>query len=161
MSQNPNIPQPQPVAQPTGAAVFDLGSDAERIAYMRQLGARNTDPPLPRSTHLRNKANGRVLPWEETLAEQRDLMECCDASGNTDPAAWQPFVDYSEYDPVEQQIAMLKAQEQAMVQAQARQLTSTHQVPDAVNPTTPQPMQYANDAVPYDEVEKLLQQMEA
>lgn len=156
MSQVPYFsPVAQPVGQPTGAEIFGMENDADRVNFLRALGARNTEPPLPHSTHLRIKSSGRILPWEETLAEQRDLCECCDATGNTDPAAWQPFVDYSEYDPMERQIMALKAQEQAVVQAQARQITSVHQV-STVNPAQAQPVEYTQDAVPYDEIEKLL-----
>lgn len=79
-------------AAPQNASqIFELTGD-ERVAYMKALGARNVDPPLPRSSHLRNKKTGVVFPWNELLAEQYDVMECCDASGNTDPAAWQATV---------------------------------------------------------------------
>lgn len=52
---------------------------------------------LARSSHLRNKRTGMVFPWSEILAEQTDIMENCDATGNTDPAAWEPTVNPVEY----------------------------------------------------------------
>lgn len=65
---------------------------ATREALMRRIGVANIDPPLPHSPCLKIKRDGRVLPWNELLAQQRDLCECCDENGNTDPAAWEPKV---------------------------------------------------------------------
>lgn len=52
---------------------------------------------LARSSHLKNKRTGLVLPWNEMLAEQTDIMVNCDASGNTDPEAWEPTVNPEVY----------------------------------------------------------------
>lgn len=73
------------------AAIFDM-DDAARIAYMKSMGAKNVDPPLVHSSHVKNVKTGLVLPWNEMLAEQRDIMVNCDAYGNTDPSAWMPTV---------------------------------------------------------------------
>lgn len=110
----------QPIPPQSYADVFDMAEE-RRISYMKSLGAKNLDPPLPRSSHLRNKVNGRVLPWDEMLAEQRDIMECCDANGNTDPAAWLSSVDTSEHNPEERAELMVQAQAQVLAQATATQ----------------------------------------
>lgn len=70
-----------------------MSADEEnRLNMMRQMGVANIDGPLPHSPCLRNKKTGVILPWVEILALQRDLVECCDEEGNTDPEAWQPKV---------------------------------------------------------------------
>lgn len=104
----------RPVSSPTGADVFEIASESGRAAYLKSLGARNADPPLPHSPCLRIKATGRVLPWNELLAEQRDLAECCDANGNTDPEAWAHLVVTGEEDEGDLRAEMLKAQEKAL-----------------------------------------------
>lgn len=95
MSLSTYTSKPQPIAGgPVNnySAVLDMENENERIALMKSMGAKNVDPPLPRSSHLINKKTGLILPWNEMLAEQRDVMENCDANGNTDPAAWMPTV---------------------------------------------------------------------
>ena len=146
---------PQPLPEMSYRAVFGMKNEDERIEYMKQLGAKNLDPPLMRSSHLRNKINGRVLPWDEMLAEQTDIMECCDASGNTDPAAWMPTVDTSEHGPDEQRELMVQARIAVMAQAKKTQSeyqqagTSLEYKPDGGFPS---------GIVPYDEVETITQQ---
>lgn len=56
---------------------------------MRQMGATNTEGPLPLSPYLKNIKTGVILPWSAPLAEQRDIMVNCDIDGNTDPVMWQ------------------------------------------------------------------------
>lgn len=128
--------------------VLDLDEES-RVAYMKSLGARNVDPPLPRSTHLKNKLNGRILPWNNLLAEQRDIMECCDAEGNTDPSCWMPTVNEEEYDPAEHSLLMTRAQD--AIYQQSAGITNQYRSEDAVN-MNPRPMDYANGAVPYEQV---------
>lgn len=143
----------QPIPQPSYDQIFDMAEET-RVAYMKSLGAKNLDPPLPRSSHLRNKQNGRVLPWDEMLAEQRDIMECCDANGNTDPAAWIPTVDTSNHDPEERAELMAKAQ--AIVASQAIAASNTYRqsgTPGDYHPDGGFPQ----GVVTYDEVEKVTQ----
>lgn len=62
----------------------------ERIAHLRELGAANWQhPPLPISPCIRLKATGEVFEWTPAFAARPDLCENCDATGNTNPAAWQ------------------------------------------------------------------------
>ena len=146
---------PQPLERSIPDKVFDLPNDDARIAYLKFLGAKNVDPPLPHSTHLRNKVNGRILPWDEMLAEQRDIMECCDVYGNTDPAVWGPqVIDAAGVDTDEKRIALVKAQE--VLLSQSAGLTETHRLEDAPRSLSPQPMALPNDAVPYDDIESLI-----
>lgn len=94
--------------------VFDIQSGEARNHFLQQLGAKNCRPPLPRSSHLLIKATGRVLPYDPMFAEQQDLVECCDANGNTDPSAWLPTVQpeiSSEDVRNEMEIARLRAVE--------------------------------------------------
>ena len=131
--------------------VLDLDEES-RLMYMKSLGAKNVDPPLPRSSHLRNKLNGRVLPWNNLLAEQRDIMECCDAEGNTDPSAWEPTVIEEEYDPAEHSLLMTKAQE--VVYQQSAGISNQYRSEEAID-MAPRPMAYANGAVPFDQVSSI------
>lgn len=72
---------------------------------------------LPRSSHLRNKKTGIVFPWSAMLAEQTDIMEPCDASGNTDPAAWESTVNPNEYTDDERDQLYWAARNSAMQHA--------------------------------------------
>lgn len=57
---------------------------------LRSMGAVNTDPPLPHSKFIKVLKTGRVMPWNELLAEQpHSEVACCDATGDTDPSAWK------------------------------------------------------------------------
>lgn len=73
------------------STVFNLNSE-ERAGFLEHLGVKNATPPLAHSPCLKNKKTGIILPWNPMLAEQRDILECCDEQGNTDPAAWQDKV---------------------------------------------------------------------
>ena len=77
--------------------ILDVRDTTARQQALYAAGAKNAVPPLPRSSHLRSKKNGIVFPWDATLAEQRDIMECCDSNGNTDPKAWLATVNPAEY----------------------------------------------------------------
>lgn len=139
---------PQTIDGNSGGSVFSNEDEAARIAYMKAMGAVNVDPPLPRSSHLRNKKTGLVLPWNEMLAEQRDIMECCDASGNNDPRAWMPTVDNSEVDEDARQAEILRAQ--SLVLAQGKRQSSGYEQPHT--PVEAQPMDMPYGAVPLDDL---------
>lgn len=83
---------PQPVAQADPTIVLDQNFANNAMAEMKRLGAKNVDPPLAPSTHLKNINTGVIFPWTAALAEHRDVLVNCDAEGNTDPAAWQRTV---------------------------------------------------------------------
>lgn len=100
---------------PNYDALFNTDDLEARNAELKRLGVVNTEPPLPHSPCLKNKRTGRVLPWNELLANQHDLVECCDANGNTDEAAWGPLVVSTPVN--EGQLLALKARAEA---AQAR-----------------------------------------
>lgn len=148
-----------PVEQSNVADVFDLSSE-ERVNYLQHLGVKNATPPLEHSPCLRNKKTGLILPWNPMLAEQRDILECCDATGNTDPDAWKPLViDESEVsdDLMAAALAVATTQRKATSEFVADHNSSFH-------PTmaqTPQPEQtvaYGNEAVSYDQIDNLLSQ---
>lgn len=144
---------PQPIQQETGGGVFDLVSEEARIAYMKSLGARNMDPPLVRSTHLKIIASGRVLPYDEMLAEQRDLVQNCDQFGNTDPAAWGPQVDHhTVVDPDAHRLAMAKAQEAIL--SQSSYLTSHGRQPQP-DPAQPLPVEYPEGIIAVADIQNL------
>lgn len=143
---------PQPVQQETGAQIFDIDGEEARVAYMKALGARNMDPPLVRSTHLKIKASGRVLPYDEMLAEQGDLVQNCDQFGNTDPAVWGPQVVHVEVDPDAQRLAMAKAQEAIL--SQAAQMTSHGRQPQ-LDPAKPLPVDYPPGVIAVADIQNL------
>lgn len=101
--------QPTTVAPISGGVVLDQNFAENRIESMRAMGATNVDPPLARSSFLKNTRTGLVLPWSQGLAEQRDIMVNCDVNGNTDPAAWASSVNPVDYDPDEQNALMQQA----------------------------------------------------
>lgn len=135
----------QPVAQPTGSHLLDMSPDA-RVAEAQRLGIRNAGPPLPKSSHLKVKLTGVVLPWNELLAEQKDLVLCCDAQGNTDPAAWRVTVT-SDAPMTEEQLALATAAHNAAV-AQGTAIADEYRVSDAVDTT---PHSYPEGVMPLDE----------
>lgn len=115
---------PTPVAGVDLKGILNEQDLALRQAAMQRAGAQNTRPPLPRSSHLRNKITGLVLPWNDILAEQRDIMECCDADGNTDPTAWMDTVNPEEYTDAERDELM--AQARSSVLQHAKSVTDTY-----------------------------------
>lgn len=147
---------------PTVEALFDSTSEDERIAHLRNMGATNVDPPLRRSSHLKAKRTGRVYPWSEILALQTTLMVNCDASGNTDPAAWEPTV--VDADTVaEEQLALIRREES---RALMRKEEAERQKRDALraagvptDPMRPQPTVYPEGVVEYADLDKLLQML--
>lgn len=154
MSQIARPIAPQPIQHDTGAAMFNIENEEARIAYMKALGAKNLDPPLARSTHLKIISNGRILPYDEILAEQNDLVQNCDQYGNTDPAAWGPQVDYTAVDPDAQRIAMARAQEAVL--SQALHMTNTHRVAEAVDdPAAPLPTEYPKGVIAVADIQNL------
>lgn len=100
---------PAPVKAAEPEMLLDAGFAANQFERMAEMGARNAAPPLPRSSHLKNVKTGLIFPWSPGMAEQRDLLVNCDASGNTDPAAWQATVNPVEYSEDERAEVMRQA----------------------------------------------------
>ena len=67
----------------------------------------------------------RFLLHNGVLVEQRDIMECCDSTGNTDPAAWRSTVNEAEYTPAERDALLAEAQ--ATVSKQANAFSGKHE----------------------------------
>lgn len=143
--------QPQVIGQPDPSAFFDIDNEDAKIAYMKRLGARNMDPPLPHSSHLLLQS-GAVVPWEEMLAEQRDLVKCCDEHGNTDPAAWEHTVIHETVDSQEQLAEFLKAQSENY--RTSRAMTGDQQV-RTIGTAKPFPVEYPEGIVPYGDSQNL------
>lgn len=101
--------QPTTVSPLPSGQVLDQNFALNRVDAMRAMGAKNVDPPLARSPFLKNINTGLILPWSPGLAEQRDIMVNCDASGNTDPSAWECAVNHVEYSAAEQDALMQRA----------------------------------------------------
>lgn len=120
--------QPTPVKAVEPEAILDAGFAAHPYERMTAMGAQNAAPPLPRSSHLKNVKTGLVFPWSPGMAEQRDLLVNCDASGNTDPAAWQATVNPVEYSEEERAEVMRQAYAQIGKNAEAFQHSAP--VPD-------------------------------
>ena len=135
----------QPIAQPTGSHLLDLPPD-ERVAAAMQMGIRNAGPPLPHSSHLKVKLTGVVLPWNELLAEQKDLVMCCDAQGNTDPSAWRATIS-PDAPLTEEQLALVTAAHEAVV-AQGNAIANEYRHEHAVDTT---PHTFPEIAQPLDE----------
>lgn len=86
------------INMPDPRNILNLPSQEDTMLQtLADTKAINAGPVLCRSSHLKNKISGLVLPWNPLLAEQRDIMVNCDAYGNTDPAAWQGTVIDEEY----------------------------------------------------------------
>lgn len=135
--------QPTTVSPVPAGQVLDQEFEANRVAAMRAMGAKNVDPPLARSAYLKNTKTGLVLPWSQGLAEQRDIMVNCDAQGNTDPAAWSPTINPASYTPAEQDALMQRAMSAI---AGYRQ----HEVP-VPSQEMNQPVVFPHDAKPLEE----------
>lgn len=114
----------RPVGGYDPRTILDARDSNERMALMRQMGVANLDPPLPHSPCLKNIRTGTVLPWNELLAAQRDLVVCCDEDGNTDEAVWGPKV--IEHAPSNRELSMQASQ--ALFKTQKTEFT--HNVPD-------------------------------
>lgn len=110
--------------------------DAARVSAMKAMGAKNVDPPLVRSSHLKNAKTGVIFPWNEMLAEQTEIMVNCDANGNTDPAAWLPTVSAEDISE-DERMEMLHARSLSVAQGAA--MTRGYEVPRPI-PTQNQPI---------------------
>lgn len=130
----------------SAGTMFGDATEEQRVAYMKSLGATNLDPPLVHSTHLRIKKTGRVLPWNELLAEQTTLVENCDAFGNTDPMAWMPTVKPEGETSSED----MNHWAQSVVLSQASQMTGDFRRADAPVMTA-RPLDMPNSAVAFDD----------
>lgn len=117
MQFNATVPTPVKGVDPT--TVLNADFAANRNEYMAAMGAKNIAPPLARSSHLKNVKTGLVFPWSPGMAEQRDILVNCDASGNTDPKAWKGTVREEEYSEEERAAAI------RLAYAQLRQNTDT------------------------------------
>ena len=137
------------------STVFNLNSE-ERAGFLEHLGVKNATPPLAHSPCLKNKKTGIILPWNPMLAEQRDILECCDEQGNTDPAAWQ---DKVQEDSSEDERELMAA---ALSEATSRQNKIAQEKMSSFRSTMKkmdQPVQsdqYGDEAVPYEDIEKLM-----
>ena len=141
------------------STVFNLNSE-ERAGFLEHLGVKNATPPLAHSPCLKNKQTGIILPWNPMLAEQRDILECCDEQGNTDPAAWQ---DKVQEDSSEDERELMAA---ALNEATSRQNTIAQEKMSSFRSTMKkmdqpaQSDQYGDEAVPYEDIEKLMSKAE-
>ena len=141
------------------STVFNLNSE-ERAGFLEHLGVKNATPPLAHSPCLKNKKTGIILPWNPMLAEQRDILECCDEQGNTDPAAWQDKVqEDSSGDERELMAAALSeatSRQNKIAQEKMSSFRSTMKKMDQ----PAQSDQYGDEAVPYEAIEKLMSKAE-
>lgn len=141
------------------STVFNLNSE-ERAGFLEHLGVKNATPPLAHSPCLKNKKTGIILPWNPMLAEQRDILECCDEQGNTDPAAWQ---DKVQEDSSEDKRELMAA---ALNEATSRQSKIAQEGMSSFRSTMKkmdqpaQSDQYGDEAVPYEDIEKLMSKAE-
>lgn len=141
------------------STVFNLNSE-ERAGFLEHLGVKNATPPLAHSPCLKNKKTGIILPWNPMLAEQRDILECCDEQGNTDPAAWQ---DKVQEDNSEDERELMAA---ALNEATSRQNKIAQEGMSSFRSTMKkmdqpaQSDQYGDEAVPYEDIEKLMSKAE-
>lgn len=141
------------------STVFNLNSE-ERAGFLEHLGVKNATPPLAHSPCLKNKKTGIILPWNPMLAEQRDILECCDEQGNTDPAVWQ---DKVQEDNSEDERELMAA---ALNEATSRQSKIAQEGMSSFRSTMKkmdqpaQSDQYGDEAVPYEDIEKLMSKAE-
>lgn len=125
--------QPQPVTPADPVIVLDQNFAQHAMEEMRNLGAKNAEPPLAPSSHLKNVKTGVIFPWSAALAEQRDILVNCDENGNTDPAVWKKTL-LQEQDLPDQSNLMEKAyaslhKPQNFMQASPPQMNAPAQMP--------------------------------
>lgn len=99
------------------AALMDM-DEATRLGTMQSMRIANLQGPLPHSPCLKVKATGVVHPWNPLLAQHRDLVECCDENGNTDPAAWKSRVSDGDASADNAKL-MIQARQQMIISRQA------------------------------------------
>ena len=151
--------QPQKLPVEGGSSdIFNLDSESQRVDYMRSQGAKNVDPPLQRSSHLRMKTTGTILPWEPILSEQTDIVECCDAHGNTDPAVWGATVVKEALPNDYEEDLRAKSLGALGVSAQASAITDEHKVEDSID-MTPKDTMAGFDTVDYGAINELLDEL--
>lgn len=143
----------RPVNGYDARALLDAQTAEERTAIARQMGVANIDPPLPHSPCLKNIKTGVVLPWNELLAAQRDLVVCCDTDGNTDEAVWGPKVIQ---DAPSNEILAMMAQQQIFKKENPYELPMT-QAKQVVGPTDYERL----GVMPYSEIDKLQEKLDA
>lgn len=134
------------INRPDPRNILNMQHDDDMMRALESVGAMNAAPALRRSSHLKNKNTGVVLPWNPLLAEQRDIMVNCDAAGNTDPEAWEPSVIEAEYTDDERDMDYWEARNTVVQEAMRLHTTyrrdphetsipiATRKVPDDVMP---------------------------
>lgn len=133
--------------------IMDARTPQERSQMFKAMGVMNAEPPLPHSPCLKNVRTGIVLPWNELLAAQRDLVVCCDENGNTDPEAWESKV-VQETTPNE--MLLIMAQQSLIKQ------NSEYEHPMSPARQVIGPSDYdQHDVVPYSAVEALREKLNA
>lgn len=125
-------------------ALMDMDAET-RQAAMQRMGVANLLPPLPHSPCLKVIKTGVVHPWNSLLAAQRDLVECCDEHGNTDPAAWKDKVVDHEVDP---RVLEMQARQGIIVNRQ----TAAQQTGGFAHYTPPVTQQNADGRDEYDKM---------
>lgn len=150
------------IQKPDPRNILDLPQD-DMMRALETTGAMNAAPALARSTHLKNKVTGIVLPWNPLLAEQRDIMENCDANGNTDPAAWEGTVNPEEYTEEDRERDYWDARNTVVREAMRMQTpyrTSPHEtsIPKSDGQRLPRDVQTLDEY--YDQLNKLDRELE-
>lgn len=138
--------QHAPTITGKGTDILLAQSEQDRVDYMRKRGAKNVDPPLPRSSHLKLLKSGHVIPYNELFAMQRDLVVNCDQYGNTDPEAWMPTVSGDEVLTEDDQIRIMQAQGELL--SQALSMSNKYRASDAID-ISPRPMEMPQGAEPF------------
>lgn len=118
MDYGMSVNKTRPLAGYDPKQIMDAPDEESRLALMQKLGVVNAIPPLPHSPCLKNIKTGVVLPWNELLAAQRDLVVCCDENGNTDEAVWGPKVVTGG--PTNEELAIMARQRIMMRQEMCR-----------------------------------------
>lgn len=149
----------KPLAGYDPRTIMDTPNEEARIALMRQLGVANVDPPLPHSPCLKNIKTGVVLPWNELLAAQRDLVVCCDENGNTDEAAWGPKV--IQGGPTNEEL-LLAAQQRLTIRKEAETVTAQYQQKAPTSKLEDGPSDYEkHDVISFDKIQELRARLHA
>lgn len=115
----------------------------------------NGREPLARSSHLINIKTGMIFPWDPLLAEQTDILRNCDATGNTDPAAWEPTVNPVAYSEEERDTAYWKARDRMFRHDVDAAVATYQQAPEG---NTPIVADIPNDVVTLDDYYKQRQE---
>lgn len=88
-------------------------SHAAMNARLREMGAENMRPPVPRAPCVKNIKTGQIYPWSNFFASRPDLCVACDENG--DERWYEKLATPAKEEPVEQPVKKARSRKRKNV----------------------------------------------